>query len=106
MKHIAILILVLVTSFGAPSPAADPATHTYTAEVAGMMCSACSDKVKFSLGTLEGVKSIKIKGTDKPGVARVEIRSTSSELTKEAAIKSLGASASSYNILSFKRTDS
>lgn len=105
MKNIIILILACFTSLIAASHAADPAAHTYTAEVAGMMCSACSDKVKQALSTLEGVKSVKIKTGGKPGVARVEVTSTAT-LTKEAAIKSLGKSASSYNILSFKRTDS
>ena len=106
MKNIVILILATFISLVTASRAVDPSTHTYTAEVAGMMCSACSDKVKHSLGTLEGVKSVKVKTGDKPGVARVVITSTSAKLTKEAAVKSLGESASSYNILTFKRTDS
>lgn len=102
MKTIAILAVAFISLFTTALHAADPATHTYTAEVAGMMCSACSDKVKVALGTLEGVKSVKIKVGDKAGVAKVEVTSTSATLTKKAAIKSLGASASSYNILSFK----
>ena len=106
MKNIIILILACFTSLIPASHAADPTAHTYTADVAGMMCSACSDKVKHALGTLEGVKSVKIKTGDKPGVARIEITSTSATLTKEAAVKSLGSNASSYNILSFKRADS
>lgn len=106
MRSILFLTVTLLSLFTHLANAADPATHTYTAEVAGIMCSACSDKVKVALGTLEGVKSVKIKAGDKAGVARVEVTSTSAALTKEAAIKSLGTSASSYNILNFKRTGS
>lgn len=105
MKTILFLAIALSLLFTTASHAADPATHTYTSEVAGMMCSACSEKVKHALGTLEGVKSVTVKTSGKPGVGRVEIKSTSEKLTKEAAVKSLGESASSYNILTFKRSD-
>lgn len=102
MKHLVILILTLLSSFTTFAPAADPVTHKYTAEVAGVMCGACSDKVKVAFQSMPGVKSVKVKKGDKPAVARVEIESTSAKLTKEAAVKSLGDNASSYNVLNFK----
>lgn len=102
MKHIVILVFTLLSSLLTNASAADPAVHKYTAEVAGVMCSACSDKVKVAFESLPGVKSVKVKRGDKPAVARVEIESTSDKLTKEAAVKSLGDSASSYNVLNFK----
>ena len=103
MKHIAILILLHMSSLLTTVSATVRALHKYTAEVAGVMCSACSDKVKVSFESLPGVKSVKVKKGDKPAVARVEILSTSEALTKEAAVKSLGGSASSYSIVAFKR---
>lgn len=106
MKHIVILVLTLLSSLLTNASAADPALHRYTAEVAGVMCSACSDKVKVAFESLPGVKSVKVKRGDKPAVARVEIESTPDKLTKAAAVKSLGDSASSYNVLNFQRSGS
>lgn len=106
MKHIAILILALLSSLATTVSAAEPPLHKYTAEVAGVMCSACSDKVTVAFKSLPGVKSVKVKKSDKPAVARVEIESTSDALTKEAAVKSLGDSASSYNVVNFQRSGS
>lgn len=55
---------------------------------------------------LSGVKSPKLKKEGKPAVTRFEVESASDQLTKAAAIQSLGASASSYSIISFKRASS
>lgn len=105
MKQAVLITLAILLSCLTPAAATDAAAHTYTAEVAGVMCSACSDKIKTAFQTLPGVKSVQVKKSGKPAVARVEITSTSATLTKEAAVKSLGTSASSYDILTFHRTD-
>lgn len=104
MKRIIIILATLASC--SSLLAADPPVQTYTAEVAGIMCSACSAKVQAAFATLEGVTAVKVKKSDKPGVGRVQISSTSAALTKEAAVKALGASASSYHILTFKRSGS
>ena len=78
---------------------------TYQAEVAGVMCSACSKKVQVALEKLDGVTNVKVKAGQEPSVALVEITSTSPNLTKEAAIAALGADASSYLVRSLKKKE-
>lgn len=104
MKTMLILIAALFATF--PAFTADQPARTYTAEVAGIMCSACSARVREAFSRLEGVTQVKVKKSDQAGVGVVEITSTSARLTKEAAVKALGDGASSYNILNFKLTGS
>ena len=102
MKTLTILPLALVQSLAL---AADP-VFEYSGQVAGVVCQVCSGKVKHALESLPGVKNVKLKSSKTPGVAVIELESTSSDLSKEAAIKALGADSVSYTITSFKRSDS
>ena len=101
MKHI-IRIITVILALGTLLGAKEPqATHTYEGEVAGVVCSACSAKVKAALGKLPGVSSVVITASDKPGTAKLKVVSTSDGLTKDAAIKSLGTDANHYLITKF-----
>jgi copper chaperone CopZ len=97
MKTIALLTALLSSLTFAQ--AADPATHLYKGEIAGVSCAACSKKIKKSLGQLPGVTSIKLLPAEASGVAKIEIASTSAEITKASAIKALGKSAEEYTII-------
>lgn len=95
------LLLILITALAAPLLAADKPAYTYTGEVAGVMCSACSNHVKTCLSTLEGVTSVKVLRAEKEGApAKLEVVSTSPSLTREAAVKALGEQAKHYEIRS------
>lgn len=103
--HLIALILALFTA-SLPLHAGDKAPAiTYQAEVAGIMCSACSKKVQVAMEKLDGVTKVKVKAGKEPSVALVEITSTSPALTKEAAIAALGVDASSYQVRSLKKTE-
>jgi copper chaperone CopZ len=78
--------------------AADPALHTYKGEVAGVMCSICSNHVQTALKTLPGVKDVTVMPAKNGGLPVLTITSTSAEITKEAAIKALGDKANQYVI--------
>lgn len=98
------LILAAICLFTSMLQAADskPATYTYQGEVAGVMCSVCSGHVKAVLSKLDGVTAVKITLGKDGAPPRLEVISTSPELTKEAAIKALGDKASQYQIRSLK----
>lgn len=98
-KSIATLILALLATF---LQAADKPIYTYEGEVAGVMCSACSNRVKGALSTIEGVKSVKITLPKSGGLPQIVVVSSSPSLTKEAAVKALGADAKMYDIRSLK----
>ena len=104
-----IRLITLVIAFFAswlPAKASDKSpTFSYEAEVAGVMCSACSSKVKAAFEKLDGVTKVKVKASKEPNVALVIITSTSTTLSKEAATKALGADASSYNVRSLTRKE-
>jgi copper chaperone CopZ len=94
-----LILLVTVISYGA-----DPATtYTYHGEVAGVVCSACSSKVKTAISKLEGVKSVTITLPEQGGTPKLEVVSSSPNLTKEEANKSLGEAAKMYEIRTLKR---
>ncbi len=79
----------------------DTTSYTYQGEVAGVVCSACSNHVKQALGTIKGVTGVKILRAEKEGApARLEVVSTSSSLTREMAVKALGDQAKYYDIRS------
>jgi copper chaperone CopZ len=82
--------------------AADPALHTYKGEVAGVMCSACSNHVQTALKTLPGVKDVTVLPAKNGGLPVLTVTSTSAALTKEAAIKALGDKANQYVIQSLQ----
>lgn len=103
MKTAYLLILSLFLAMTLPAGADDAPTYTYHGEVTGVVCSACSKKVKGALSALPGVKSVKILATDLPGQAKIEIVATSPDLSKAAAIKALGESAEYYQIRKLKK---
>lgn len=102
MKTALAFFSVLFASVLSLSAADDPA-YTYQGEISGVVCSACSKKVKASLTKIEGVKSVKITPSGDTGVAKLEIVCTKPDLTKETAAKALGASAEFYPIKSLKK---
>lgn len=100
-----IILGILVTNLATLLYAADKPSYTYTGEIAGLYCSACSGIVKECLGKLDGVTKVKIThGSQESAPAKLEITSTSPGLTREAAVKALGDHAKSYDIRSLKRT--
>lgn len=76
-------------------------THHYQGTVTGLSCSACASKVKAALSKLDGVSSVKIKRTEELGIQSIQLESSSSVLTLEEAIKSLGTDAKYFTILTF-----
>ncbi len=104
-----IRLITLVIAFFAswlPAKASDKSpTFSYEAEVAGVMCSACSSKVKAAFEKLDGVTKVKVKASKEPAVAKVEFTSSSATLTQAAAIKALGADASSYQVRALTKKD-
>lgn len=82
--------------------AGDKPVFTYEGEVAGVMCSACSNHVKGALSKLDGVTDVKITLSKGGSVPHLTITSTSPSITKEAAIKALGKQAQMYVIQSLK----
>ena len=83
-------------------PASDKPVFTYEGEVAGVMCSACSNHVKGALSKLEGVPSVTITPSKQGGPPHLQVVSTSSKLTQDAAVKALGDQAKMYVIQHFK----
>ena len=102
MKHLlTLLIVTFITTLFAADPAAK---HTFTGEVTGVVCQACSDHVKAALKKLPGVESVTIKRGEKPGVHQLTVITTADKLTKDDANKALGEHASSYAIISLEPT--
>jgi hypothetical protein len=58
MKNTIQILIALVFSLCAL--AEDAPTYLYRGEVAGVMCSACSGRVKAALSQIRGVKEVKI----------------------------------------------
>lgn len=86
----------------APAPAAGQ-TWLYTGEAQGVTCGSCARIVTAGLKKMPGVTSVKVVLTKQPGVATLEIKSTSPDLNKEAAAKALGANAETFPVQSLKR---
>jgi copper chaperone CopZ len=97
-------ILAFVCLLGLPVLAADPPV-TYIAEMSGMVCAGCKDHVTASFTKLDGVSNVAIVAGDKPGTQKVTVTSTSAALTKEQAIAALGASASTYIVHAWKKSE-
>jgi copper chaperone CopZ len=103
MKHAA-LLLALLSFFTAPLIAGDKPV-AYIAEMTGMVCAGCKDHVTASFTKLDGVSSVQIVPGDKPGTQKVTVTSTSGALTKEQAVAALGASASTYIVHAWKKSE-
>ena len=101
MKTITLLVF-LCGSLSFANAADTPPAHLYKGEIAGVACAACSKKVKASLEKLPGVTSIKLLPNGESGVAKIEITSSSADITKAAAIQALGKAADDYTILTLE----
>lgn len=99
MKHILTLLLSFITL---ASCGADPATFVYQGEVAGVMCSACSNHVETALKKLPGVQSVTITAAKGGGLPKLEVTATSATITREDAVKALGEEAKTYDVRSLK----
>lgn len=98
------VLLALLTSFSSLF-AADAPTYQYNGEITGVACAACSKKVKNSLQKLPGVTTVKVTASGTSGVAKLEITSTSGDITKESAILALGKEAASYQITTLAKAE-
>lgn len=99
MKHITSWILAIAALVTSHTVAADaPALIRYEGRIAGVVCAACSASVRDALMSIEGVKEVRITIGQDGSVPRLEITSTSPNLTREAAMKALGSSASDFQI--------
>ena len=78
---------------------------SYIAEMTGMVCAGCKDHVTSSFTKLEGVSKVQIAPGEKAGTQKVTVTSTSASLTKEQAVAALGASASTYIVHGWKKSD-
>ncbi len=99
------LFLTLLAAFLALPALAGDKPATYVAEMTGMVCAGCKDHVTAALSKLEGVSKVEIAPADKPGAQKVTVTSTAPALTKEQAVASLGASASTYVVQSWKKSE-
>ncbi len=101
MKHIVILLVSLffITSCGI---AGEPVTFLYQGEVAGVMCSACSNHVQTALAKIPGVKNVSVLPAKDGGLPRLEITATSASITREDCVKALGDQAKMYDVRSLK----
>lgn len=100
MKHILILLLSLFTIVSCI--AGEPVTFTYQGEVAGVMCSACSNHVQTALEKIPGVKNVTVLVAKDGGLPRLEITATSAKITREDCVKALGEQAKMYDVRSLK----
>lgn len=100
MKHILPLLLSLFTIVSCI--AGDPVTFTYQGEVAGVMCSACSNHVQTALEKIPGVKNVTVLAAKDGGLPRLEITATSAKITREDCVKALGEQAKMYDVRSLK----
>ena len=94
----------LLALFATPAMAGD-APVTYIAEMSGMVCAGCKDHVTSSFTKLEGVSKVQIAPGAKPGTQKVTVTSTSPTLSKEQAVAALGASASTYIVHDWKKSE-
>ena len=98
------LLTALIGSLTLVHAADPPSAHVYKGEIAGVVCAACSKKVKASLEKLPGVTSIKLIPGGESGIAKIVIASTSADITKATAIKALGKDAEDYTIITLEET--
>lgn len=98
------LLLALIIAVFTPAFAGDKPV-TYTAEMSGMICAGCKDHVTTAFNKLDGVSNVKIVPGDKPGTQKVTVTSTSTAITKEEAVAALGASASTYVVHAWTKSE-
>jgi len=103
MKHILFGLAALCGSHSLGRAEDAPKPIRYEGRIAGVVCSACSSSVKEALMSLEGVKDVRITVSQDGSVPRLEITSTSPNLTREAAIKALGGAAADYQVQSLEK---
>jgi len=96
--------LALFALFSTSALAGD-APVNYVAEMSGMVCAGCKDHVTAAFTKLDGVSKVQIAPGDKPGTQKVTVTSTSPSLTKEQAIAALGASATTYLVHEWKKSE-
>jgi copper chaperone CopZ len=106
MKRVLFGITALCGSHSFSQAADAPKPIRYEGRIAGVVCSACSSSVKEALMSLEGVKDVRIIVNQDGSVPRLEITSTSPNLTREAAIKALGGAAADYQVQSLEKVRS
>ena len=100
MKHILTLLISLLTITSCA--AGEPVTFQYEGEVAGVMCSACSNHVQTALAKIKGVQSVSVLPAKDGGIPRLEITATSAAITREDCVKALGDFAKTYDVRSLK----
>ena len=94
----------LVSLFTVASMAGDKPVN-YIAEMTGMVCAGCKEHVTASFAKLDGVSNVQIVPGDKPGTQKVTVTSTTTTLTKAQAVAALGASASTYVVHAWKKSE-
>ena len=98
-----LLLTLVIAAITSLIDAKDKPLYTYEGEVAGVICSACSARVKGALSKLGGVSDVKITLGKEGGVPKLEITATSPDITTEAANKALGEDGQMYQIRALKR---
>jgi copper chaperone CopZ len=106
MKRILFGLATLCGSHSLGRAADAPKPIRYEGRIAGVVCAACSASVKEALMSIKGVKDVRISISDDGSVPRLEITSTSPELTRAAAMKALGDSASHFQIQALEKVSS
>jgi len=102
MKHFAALLSLLAV-FAVQTFAGD-AKHTYTGDITGVVCAACSAHVSEALtAKLPGVEKVDITKGEKAGVNTITIVSKQADVTKDTAMAALGDLAKTYQITSLAK---
>ncbi len=99
MKHILSLLLILLTT---SCHALEPVSFQYEGEVAGVMCSACSNHVQTAVKTIPGVQSVTVTPAKDGGLPKLHITATSAKISREEAVKALGEKSKMYDVRSLK----
>lgn len=98
------IFLILSLTTGAVFAGDTTKPHTYEGAVSGVVCVSCKEHIKAALTkNLPGVVSVDVKPGEKEDTQKLIVVSTSSEVTKEAAITALGTYAKNYEIKSLER---
>ena len=96
-------ILALTLAFALPQARADDKPVTYQATITGIVCNGCKDHIRESFTKLEGVSGVEITTGTAPGTHAVTVTSSAGNLTKEQAIATLGAQASTYGVQTWEK---
>ena len=102
MNHLT-TFLSLLAVFAVQAFAGD-AKHTYTGDITGVVCAACSAHVSEALtAKLPGVEKVDITKGEKAGVNTITIVSKQADVTKDTAMAALGDLAKTYQITSLAK---